>query len=169
MAKSRRERHEQKKGEGGPLWRRRAKRKQPENPHSPVTRRTHPPAMPRPSSLNSRVQIKVEPRLGFGKNPTRMATGEELETTVRKVESDGDGYVNFCELTGLSAKSIDSDEVSENLKWACSRSLPTKCRDGYRDRLILEKRNRMYKMVLPLELSDLEAGEEEACHMLLRA
>ncbi|KAL6997501.1 Pyruvate decarboxylase 3 [Sarracenia purpurea var. burkii] len=122
MAKSRRERHEQKKGEGGPLWRRRAK-----------------------------------------------PTWEELETAVRKVESDGDGYVSFCELTGLSAKSIDSDEVSKNLKWACSRSSPTKCRDGYRDRLILEKRNRMYKMVLPLELSDLEAGEEEAFHILLRA
>ncbi|KAL6992173.1 hypothetical protein U1Q18_010280 [Sarracenia purpurea var. burkii] len=102
--------------------------------------------MPRPSSLNSRVRIEVELRLGFGKNPTRTATGEELETA-----------------------SIDSDEVSENLKWACSRSSPTKCRDGYRGRLILEKRNRMYKMVLPLELSDLEAGEEEACHMLLRA
>ncbi|KAL6997708.1 Pyruvate decarboxylase 3 [Sarracenia purpurea var. burkii] len=95
--------------------------------------------MPRPSSLNSRVRIEVEPMLGFGKNPTQTATGEELETAVKEVESDGDGYVSLCELTGLSANSIDSDEVSENLKWACSRPSPKKCRDGYRDRLIGEE------------------------------
>ncbi|KAL6963401.1 hypothetical protein U1Q18_044688 [Sarracenia purpurea var. burkii] len=64
---------------------------------------------------------------------------EELETAIRKVESDGDGYISLCELTGLDVKGIDSDEVSENLKEACSRSLPTKCRDGYRDRLIGEE------------------------------
>ncbi|KAL6963855.1 hypothetical protein U1Q18_034861 [Sarracenia purpurea var. burkii] len=68
-----------------------------------------------------------------------MATEEELETTIREVEVDGDGCISLHEFTELNAKSINSDEVSKNLKEACSRSSPTKCKNGYNDRLIGEE------------------------------
>ncbi|KAL6981455.1 hypothetical protein U1Q18_023085, partial [Sarracenia purpurea var. burkii] len=56
----------------------------------------------------------------------------------KRVDTDGDGCISLYELAELNAKSIDSDEVSENLKEACSRSSPTKRRNGYRDHLIGE-------------------------------
>ncbi|KAL6989297.1 Calmodulin, partial [Sarracenia purpurea var. burkii] len=67
------------------------------------------------------------------------ATEEELETMIREVDADGDGCIKLYEFTELNAKNIDPDEVSKNLKEAFSRSLPTKCKNGYSDYLIEEE------------------------------
>ncbi|KAL2894559.1 putative calcium-binding protein CML25 [Bienertia sinuspersici] len=50
----------------------------------------------------------------------QQVTEEEVQTMIKEVDADGDGFIDFNEFIALNTKGIDSDEVLRNLKEAFS-------------------------------------------------